>query len=436
MKLPHSLRLRVAIGMMLIAIIAVVMNGVLMYSMTDDLEVDLINQIIDEELQHYIASFRSDPTTPPPFMQYIRGYFASNEAQRKHIPESLRNIEVGMHEMYISDKEHHVIVRDEPEGRFIISYDVSLHDERELQSILLMLLGSGIIIVAAAGFGNWAASWLVKPVRTLVDQVNRLGMEQPASPLSEEHVVDEVQHLARAFDGYLLKVRGSIQREQEFTGNISHELRTPLTAIRTSCELLSQSDSLSDSERRRVETINRAAERLTETTQSLLYLARGAELPHFAEVSLKECVSESASTTAPLLAHKGIVLTTDIDPAAMVYTDPTALSIVVGNLLRNAAYYTEQGKIDIVYRDGLLIIEDSGPGIDATILPRIRERFYRGANPTSEDGMGLGLAIVERICERFGWQLEIKSTANIGTRASIRFPLPSSQIFHADSIRS
>jgi signal transduction histidine kinase len=162
----------------------------------------------------------------------------------------------------------------------------------------------------------------------------------------------------------------------------------------------------------------------------LLYLARGGMAPGLEEVSVQECVTEAADPILATLRHKGIDFQTAIDTAATVRADRTALFLVADNLLRNAAYYTERGRIQVTYRDGCLTIEDTGPGIDAAVLTRIGERFNRGARSTSDDGIGLGLSIVKRICERFGWQLDIESMPATGTRASVRFPLPSSQDFH------
>ncbi|HKQ31260.1 MAG TPA: sensor histidine kinase, partial [Burkholderiales bacterium] len=107
------------------------------------------------------------------------------------------------------------------------------------------------------------------------------------------------------------------------------------------------------------------------------------------------------------------------------------LMLVIDNLLRNAALYTEQGFVRVTFGGGCLTIEDTGPGIDAAELPRVIQRHNRGGRPITDDGLGLGLAIVKRICERFDWRLDIASTPGCGTRASLGFPLPTSQNFHA-----
>jgi signal transduction histidine kinase len=335
-----------------------------------------------------------------------------------------------MHEIFVQGHERHVAVRDEPEGRFVMVYDVEHHEERARDFAVLLLLGVGVAVLAAAALGYWAAGWLVRPVRALAQRVEQLGPRLPGAPLAPQYADEEVKHLARAFDGYQRRIAEFIAREQEFTGNVSHELRTPLTAIRTSCELLLSDAGLSEGSRRRVAAIERAAARLTETSRALLFLARGADAPRLEEILVRECMAEAAEQVAPVLARKDIALELDVDPGATVRADRTALYLVADNLLRNAAQYTERGRVRVAYRDGGLVIEDSGPGIDAGILPRLGERFYRGARPAGGEGMGLGLAIVKRICERLGWRFEIESIAGKGTRARVWFPLPSSQDLH------
>jgi signal transduction histidine kinase len=429
-RLRHSLRLRVAVGIALLAVFIVGMHSLVLFSATDQLEEQLVDRIVTEELRHFIAMYRSNSTLPLLTSENLRGYFAATGVADASLPEYVRNLPVGVHEIFVGGGERHVAVSDEPEGRFVMVYDVTYHEEREHGFIVLLLIGIGITVVTAAMLGYWAAGLLVRPVQRLAQRVERLGPDRPETPLAQEYADEEIQRLAHAFDGYLHKVAEFIQREQEFTANVSHELRTPLTAIRTSCELLLREPALTDDGRRRIQTIDRAAERLSGTARALLFLARGGDRSAIEQVSVRECVMEAAESVLPVLARKDIVFETAIEDAAVVPADRNALFLVAVNLLRNAAIYTERGRITVAYRDGCLAIQDSGPGIAATELPHVFERFYRGHGAASRDGFGLGLAIVKRICERFGWELEIQSASNTGTRISVRFPIPSSQTIH------
>lgn len=437
MRKNTGLRLRVAFGIALLTILSMGLHNLLLYFSTDTLEEELISQITMDEMDNFVARVRRDPAASPPNTRSLTGYVVADAADRRRLPAPFRDLAVGRHEVVFNGNAYHVMILDEPEGRFVIAYNKEYHERQELHLILLLFVGIGSAALATAALSYWAAGLLVRPVRTLAQRVENLGPGRPDKPLSGDYADEEISRLAHAFDGYLDRVADLMQREQEFTANISHELRTPLTAIRTGCELLMQDPALPGDARRRIEAIDRAAGRIAETARSLLFLARGAgDSPQLEELSIQECVAEVVDSTLPVLARKGILFETIIDPSATVRADRTALLLVVDNLLRNAAYYTEQGHIRAIYRDGCLTIEDSGPGMDVSVLPHVGERFYRGVRASGNEGFGLGLAIVKRICERFDWQLEITSSAGAGTRVSVRFPLPSSQNLHISSTNS
>lgn len=416
-------------GMALLTIAVVSVHSLLLFTVTDRFEDDLIDRITAEELQYFIAKYRSDGY-PAPASEHLTGYVIRDEADRSRLPGYLHGLSAGLQEVFVDGQERHVAVRDEPEGRFMIVYDVEQHEVRERAFIMVLLVGSAVAVLAAALLGYWLAGLLVRPVRDLAERVETLGPGRPPAPLAHDYVDDEVRRLARAFDGYLHKVADFIEREQDFTANISHELRTPLTAIRTSCELLLQEPGLPDRTRQRIEAIDRAAARLAETARSLLFLARGGESPQIEEVSVLECTLEAAESVRANLARRSIAFETTVDVAAVVRTDRAALFLVVDNLLRNAAAYTERGYVRVGFNDGCLTIEDTGRGIHVSELPHVVKRYYRGTHPAADSNLGLGLAIVQRICERYGWRLEIASKPGTGTRVAVHLALPSSQDLH------
>lgn len=423
MSLRRDLRRRVAAGIAALVAVAVALHSIFLLSAFEQLEVALIDTVVGEELQKFIVHSRNDPSRTPEVSGRMTAYVARDAASRAALPAYLRELPPGLHEIPIEGREHHAAIRDEAEGRFYMLYDVGAHDEREQRFVMVLVAGTVATLLAAVALGYWAAGRLVRPVHELALRVQGLGAGQPATPLAQAFVDEDVKGLAAAFDGYLDKVAVFIRREQEFTANVSHELRTPLTSIGTSCELLLQETGLSDAGRRRVQAIGRAAARLTSAADSLLFLARGGEPPRMEEVCIRECVEDAAEPVRDLLHGKGVAFEMKIHPAAVVCTDWHALYLVASNLLRNAASYTDRGGVRIDYRDGGLSFEDSGPGIDPEELPRIFDRHYRGDASAGQDGCGLGLAIVRRICESFGWRLEIASTRGHGTRVTVHLPL-------------
>ena len=97
-----------------------------------------------------------------------------------------------------------------------------------------------------------------------------------------------------------------------------------------------------------------------------------------------------------------------------------AAASTVVNLLRNAVQYTERGFIRVNFSQSRLSISDSGIGIEPFYLPLLYERFFRGS--TQGEGLGIGLAIVKRICDHYGWIIDVESTPGKGATFHITFP--------------
>jgi signal transduction histidine kinase len=155
--------------------------------------------------------------------------------------------------------------------------------------------------------------------------------------------------------------------------------------------------------------------------ECLLALARD-ESASAAPVRLADIVDAIVERHAERLERQSVRAVVDVPPDVQIPLNRPALGIVLSNLIDNALRHTEQGELRIRYRDGTLSVEDTGSGIPAEALPHVFERFYRapGGGP---DGVGIGLAIVRKICERHGWRIAIDSAAegkdNTGTRVML-----------------
>ncbi|MCG8435677.1 MAG: ATP-binding protein [Gammaproteobacteria bacterium] len=96
-------------------------------------------------------------------------------------------------------------------------------------------------------------------------------------------------------------------------------------------------------------------------------------------------------------------------------------NILFSNILRNAFNYTQHGKIEITLSNKTVSVTDSGVGMSPQQLKDAFQPFYRG-NATDAPGVGLGLSIVKRLCERFNWELDAQSSPGEGTTVFIQFP--------------
>ncbi|MEQ8660613.1 MAG: sensor histidine kinase, partial [Gammaproteobacteria bacterium] len=105
-------------------------------------------------------------------------------------------------------------------------------------------------------------------------------------------------------------------------------------------------------------------------------------------------------------------------PIGMIFLHRS--DIVIGNLLKNAVKHTDRNRVSVHVAQRAVVIEDYGPGIDAALQASMFERYARG-EAADAGGSGIGLALVRRFCDQYGWRIEVRSAPQIGTRIEVRF---------------
>lgn len=224
--------------------------------------------------------------------------------------------------------------------------------------------------------------------------------------------------------------------KSKFIANVSHELRTPLTNIRTYVSLMERGDQAR--RERYMTVIKQESERLTRLIQDLLDLSRLEDHGHLAEPKAVDVGHLIRGALEAFWAHaerKEITITSQVyGPLPSIYAPPLQLQQVLSNLLGNAVAYTPPGgrvKVsagsEVVEGRELLWlrVEDNGPGVNDTEIPRLFERFYRGeaARQSGAPGTGLGLAITKEILDRCGGRLELDSVPGEGALFTVWYPI-------------
>ena len=225
----------------------------------------------------------------------------------------------------------------------------------------------------------------------------------------------------------------SFQSVTRFTADPSHELRTPLTIIRGELETSLLDESLSEKVRETIYSLIEETENLSKIVQCLLSLSRldsGSAQMERVRLNLADLVSTITDQMIPLADEKRVVLTAKAQGRVEVEGDRVRLRQVVVNLLDNAIKYTPEGGrvtvgVNVSDRQAQLEISDTGPGIPASDLPHVFERFFR-ADPGrfgTIEGAGLGLSIVQSICAAHGGLVKAENDANGGCRFVVQLPL-------------
>ena len=262
-------------------------------------------------------------------------------------------------------------------------------EERTLTTLLLVLLGGGLAVLALAG----AVGFL---------------------------------YAGRA----LVPIRDSLRRQREFAADASHELRTPLTIVRGSVELLRRHRAQPVAEvGEALDDIEAEVDRLTSLVDDLLLLARsdsGVVEMHRESVDLADVAGDALQRLRAQAEARGVELRLDAAPAA-VEGDPDRLRQLVAILIDNAIRHSPSGA---AVRVGIrgdahpgISVEDEGPGIRSEDLPHLFDRFWRAADAPA-GGTGLGLAIAAWIAEHHGGRITATNRPAGGARFEVQLPHP------------
>ncbi|WP_103340493.1 SpoIIE family protein phosphatase [Amycolatopsis sp. CA-126428] len=219
-----------------------------------------------------------------------------------------------------------------------------------------------------------------------------------------------------------------------FFANISHEFRTPLTLILgPAAELREALAGADERVREEVDVIQRNALRLGRLVNNLLDFSRieaGRMQARFEPVDLGTFTAELASVFRAAVERAGLAFDVDCRPSdEPVYVDRGMWEKVVFNLLSNAVKFTFDGAIRVTSfveaGHAVIAVSDTGIGIDAAELPRLFERFHRipSARARSNEGSGIGLALVRELAGMHGGSVTVESTPGTGTTFRVRVPL-------------
>lgn len=284
---------------------------------------------------------------------------------------------------------------------------------------------------------------IVMPVRRLRSAAQRLGGGD-LTARAQQLGGGEIRDLGNTFNTMATQIAEREERlteldrlKSEFVSSVSHELKTPLTTIKLLAHLLQRSDVSEDEKLDYSKTIAVECDRQIEFVGNLLDVSRiesGAYKLRKMRVDVHELIDSCVRVERHRAELLGVGLTTDV-PAEIgdVSGDFEALRRVLRSLIDNAIKYTpEGGRILVSARASnqtvAISITDTGRGIPEIDLPRVFDKFYRGASEADDDastaapGVGLGLYLAQHIVGQLNSEISVESKQGIGTTFSINLP--------------
>ncbi|MES2488178.1 MAG: HAMP domain-containing sensor histidine kinase [Pseudomonadota bacterium] len=421
--MPFNLRLSLRsrfVGALLI--IATLISGGFYYAMDqfiDVLEEELVTQSLMREVNAFTDYHLQNPGVKPPERDGIRTYVYQPGAATTDLPTPMANWSNGRtDEFKWKGGEYQGIRHDIGETRIYMSIDLVRVEDLEVRLVgLAWIFIAGCLFVAAI-VGAGLSLLVTRPVSRLARLVTDIDPTDRGIKLGSQFGDHEVGQIAHAFDQYLEKIDQYVEREKAFTDDASHELRTPLSVIISATHLLQEDPQLSERSIERLARIRRAASQMQALIEALLFLAREDGGIANDSCALDEILHERADAFSDQLADKALSIHVDIRAPVTVQAPQAMVLCVVQNLISNAIQNTSKGRIDISLSEHEFVVQDTGTGIPDNALDHIFERRYRGAQSR---GLGLGLYIVHRICDRLGWQIIAGNADGAGARFVVKF---------------
>ncbi|MGM0562910.1 MAG: sensor histidine kinase [Pseudomonadota bacterium] len=390
------------------------------------LEDVLVREALKGEAAHYWQRREQNPDAAMPDTLNLLGYLAPvDRPASSNVPSAIAALPPGLHRARIDGKEPIIYIEDRGSQRLFLIFD-----EDSVSHLALLF---GVVPLAAVLIVLYLLAWLAyRQSRKAVSPVVHLASVVEAMDFRDGHwhQLDaaaaefagnvEVDSLVSALNHFIARLEAFVERERHFTRDASHELRTPIAVLRSALEVIER--KYGGEGDKTIARMNRTLKDMEALIETLLLLARD-ESERLTEtvVSLNRLVEEDIE--ALKLIHRGKPLDVVVEERSplQVLAPEKVVSILVGNLLRNAFNYTPEGTIKVIIGDQWLEVSDSGVGMSHQQLEAVTEPFYRGGQLADSPGHGLGMAIVKRLCQRYRWRLSVTSSIGEGTQVRIHF---------------
>lgn len=389
LNLP-SLRKRLILALGGAGLLLLLILSLLMVVAENKMEELSLRHWLEAEVTRYNDDWlRLGQAAPAPSPRQFSSYWT----EAGHLPTWLKSYRTpGFFEHQLGEEDKHFLVRAHPSGQGLLylvfndDADDYLDPYEDRLHLVTRLIGLALLLGCIA-FGIWLVRHITRPLDRLRQRVAHLTPDQvdfvPDAPWQELREI-ELALLAGKHE-----VAAVFAWEQEFSRFASHELRTPNMVIQGSAALLGKVSDLPAPAARAASRIRAASDEMALLTETFLLLGR-KEAVERPPQWVAPLIQRELARLAPLLQRESLDIRLNLDEQSEVQAPLSLLAIALGNLLKNALSYAE-GHIEIALQGQVLTISNPTAAAPDQIL-----------------GYGCGLTIIQRICEKLGWQIETR----------------------------
>ena len=324
------------------------------------------------------------------------------------------------------------IIRQEKAYGYIIaavSLEPSLMVIDKLRNVLL--ISYPIILFGLFFISRYLAGRSIEPVSSMRDTTDRITRYNMNGRVPLPANRDELHDLSQSINELLQRIEDAMKRERQFTSDASHELRTPLSVLRGTLEVLIRKPRTQQEYEEKVSQSLLEIDRLTETMEQLLALARASETGKVHgghQMNLADVVETTLIVHATQAKKKGIKFNVTNELSEPFLVPQENVQLILRNLIQNAIKYSKSDStVDIMLKTvgGKTVCQlaDEGIGINEADLANIFNPFFRSEALKHRDisGNGLGLAIAQRAANAMGAEITVTSEYGKGSVFTLNF---------------
>lgn len=381
----------------------------------------LIKQALEGEAEYYWERVDGSGAEVLPDTRNLTIY---REGFGAGVPADLAGLPAGFHRR--DDPRELIILVSENQGQIAyLVFEAEQVDELVFLFGFVPLALALIVIYLSTYLAYRVSRRAVSPLVSLARSVQKLDPAEP-DPRQlrfdpEIETDDEIRVLASALEDLVVRIGDFTERERHFTRDASHELRTPLTVIKMALDRLDRDPDIEEPARATLARIRNSADDMESLTKAFLLLARETDQGLAREwVCVNDIAENELKRARTVIPNSGLATRIEQTTRIIVFAPEKIVESVIGNLVRNAVTYTDSGEVCIRISGHKVTIEDTGPGMAPEELSKVFKPFVQ--KQRQRGGFGVGLTIVQRLTDRFGWPVDIESEPGRGTSVSVSFP--------------
>ena len=289
----------------------------------------------------------------------------------------------------------------------------TLEEDDLIETVILSLLLVVVLFIIFSTMIDWAFSkQIFHPFNRILETMKTYHVEHRHKIRFENTDIDEFAELNFILTGMISKINQGYDDMKNFLEHTSHELKTPLAIIQLKIEALNQTSFEDEQVRIHLHSIQVALNRIIRFNRSLLFIAK-IKNDQFAtreEINLTEQVVQHISQYQELLSIRGINVSCQRHDNFLVHMHPILAEHLIQNMLINAIKHnTEEGSIEIICTRHSVTIQNTYEGD----IPEgnLFDKYTRATH--DKDSNGLGLSIVQNICEKSGLTVHYRTSGHI-----------------------